>query len=90
MFKRTFVLGTAALLAAGCGIDRPHPTDATSTSTALASNGSAAFSAVKFWEAGATVSWNELATNLATAAPAPGVNAIRVYTTVIPGSVATP
>jgi hypothetical protein len=78
MFKRTLVLGAAALLAAGCGIDRP-PTDATSAPTTLASNGSAAFSAVKFWEAGATVSWNQLATDLATAAPAPGINAIRLY-----------
>src|SRR6185369_10125774 len=42
-------------------------------------NGSASFSAVKFWEAGATVSWNQLATDLATAAPAPGINAIRLY-----------
>src|SRR5215475_8199920 len=80
MFKRTLVLGTAALLAAGCGIDRPHPTDATRTSTALAPNGNPAFSAVKFWEVGATVSWNQLATDLATAAPAPGINAIRLYT----------
>src|SRR5262244_241543 len=80
MFKRTLVLVTAALLAAGCGIDRPHPTDATSASTALAPNGSAAFSAVKFWDVGATVSWNQLATDLATAAPAPGINAIRMYT----------
>jgi len=80
MFRHILALGTAALLAAGCGIDRPHPTDATLTSTTLASNGSAAFSAVKFWEAGATVSWNQLATDLATAAPAPGINAIRLYT----------
>jgi hypothetical protein len=79
MFKRTLVLGTAALFAAGCGIDRPHPTDATLDSRTLASNGRAAFSAVKFWEAGATVSWNQLATDLATAAPAPGINAIRLY-----------
>src|SRR4051812_21494580 len=80
MFKRTIMLGTAALLAAGCGTDRPHPTDATSVSTTLNPNGSAAFSAVKFWEVGATVSWNQLATDLATAAPAPGINAIRLYT----------
>ena len=80
MFKRTFVLGTTVLLVAGCGIDQPHPTDATLASTTLASNGSASFSAVKFWEVGATVRWNELATDLATAAPAPGTNAIRLYT----------
>src|SRR5690242_10342329 len=80
MLKRTLVIGTASLLAAGCGIDRPHPTDATLASTTLASNGSAAFSAVKFWEVGATVNWNQLATDLAAAAPAPGINAIRLYT----------
>lgn len=76
MFKRTLMLGTAALFAAGCGVDRPYPTDVAT----LASNGGAAFSAVKFWEVGATVSWNQLATDLATAAPAPGINAIRLYT----------
>jgi hypothetical protein len=80
MFKRTLALCTAALLAAGCGIERSHPTDATTASTRLASNGSANFSAVKFWDVGATVSWNQLATDLATAAPAPGINAIRLYT----------
>jgi hypothetical protein len=80
MFRRTLVLGTAALLAAGCGIDQPHPTDAAPASTRSAPSGSPAFSAVKFWEVGATVSWNQLATDLATAAPAPGINAIRLYT----------
>jgi hypothetical protein len=74
MFKRMLVLGPAALLAAACGIDRPHPTDA-----AVASTATLAFSAVKFWEAGATVSWNQLATDLAVAAPAPGINATRLY-----------
>src|SRR6266446_7724736 len=69
MFKRMLLLGPAALLAAACSIDRPHPTGAT-----------VAFSAVKFWEAGATVRWNELATDLAQAAPAPGINTIRLYT----------
>src|SRR6266702_3807202 len=67
-FKRMLLLGPAALLAAACSIDRPHPTGAT-----------VAFSAVKFWEAGATVRWNELATDLAVAAPAPGINATRLY-----------
>ena len=79
MFRRALVLGTAALLAAGCGIDQPHPTDAAPASTRSAPSGSPAFSAVKFWEVGATVSWNQLATDLATAAPAPGINAIRLY-----------
>ncbi len=74
MFKRMRVLGPAALLAAACGTDRPHPTGVPVASTATVS-----FSAVKFWEAGATVSWNQLATDLATAAPAPGINATRLY-----------
>ena len=73
MFKRLLVLGPAALLGAACGIDRPHPTDAT-----VASSATVAFSAVKFWEAGATVSWNKLASDLATAAPTPGINARRL------------
>ena len=68
MFKRILMLGPAALLVAACGSERPHPTDPT-----------VAFSAVKFWEAGATVRWNELATDLAVAAPAPGINATRLY-----------
>jgi len=75
MLKRMLLLGTAVLVPAACSIDRPHPTDAS-----VAANTSVAFSAVKFWEAGATVSWNQLATDLATAAPAPGVNTIRLYT----------
>jgi PAP2 superfamily len=75
MFNRLLLLGPAVLVAAACGIDRPHPTDAS-----VAANASVAFSAVKFWEVGATVSWNQLATDLATAAPAPGINAIRLYT----------
>jgi len=69
------LLGPAALLAAACSIDRPYPTDAS-----VAANTSVAFSAVKFWDAGATVGWNQLATDLTTAAPAPGINAIRLYT----------
>jgi hypothetical protein len=46
------MLGPAALLAAACGSERPHPTDPT-----------VAFSAVKFWEAGEnrTVQWNAIA-----------------------------
>jgi hypothetical protein len=75
MFNRLLLLGPAVLVAAACGIDRPHPTDAS-----MAANTSVAFSAVKFWDAGAAVSWNRLATDLATAAPAPGINAIRLYT----------
>jgi len=65
MFKRILMLGPTALLVAACGNDRPP------TAVAVASTATVAFSAVKFWEAGATVSWNQLATDLATAAPAP-------------------
>src|SRR6266566_2915078 len=75
MFKRMLLLGPAALVAAACSIDRAHPTDAS-----VAANTSVAFSAVKFWDAGATVSWNQFATDLAQAAPAPGINTIRLYT----------
>jgi len=75
MFQTYTHAWPGALLAAACSIDRPHPTDATVASTATV-----AFSAVKFWEAGATVSWNQFATDLAQAAPAPGVNTIRLYT----------
>src|SRR5437773_9114351 len=75
MFKRILLLGPAVLLAAACGNDRPHP-----TAVAVASTATVAFSTVKFWEAGATVRWNELATDLAVAAPAPGINTIRLYT----------
>src|SRR5258705_5365244 len=74
MFKRMLLFGPAALLAAACGNDRPYP-----TCVAVASTATVAFSAVKFWEAGATVRWNELATDLAVAAPAPGINAARLY-----------
>src|SRR5438876_12365798 len=74
MFKRMLVLCPAALLAAACGTDRPHP-----TGVAVAATAPVAFSAVKFWEVGATVTWNELATDLAVAAPAPGINATRLY-----------
>ena len=75
MFKRMLLLGTAVLVAAACSIDRAHPTDAS-----VAANTSVAFSAVKFWDAGATVSWNQFATDLAQAASAPGINTIRLYT----------
>src|SRR6058998_3743551 len=73
MFKRMLVLGPAALIAAACGTDRPYPTGAPVASTATV-----AFSAVKFWEVGATVSWNQLASDLAAAAPAPGINVRRL------------
>lgn len=59
MIKRMLVL-VPAILAAACSVDRPtgvlSPTGAAS---------GPAFSAVKFWEAGATVAWNERATALA-------------------------
>src|SRR5207247_7712107 len=60
MFKRMLVLGPAALLAAACGTDRPHP-----TGVPVASTATVAFSAVKFWECGATVSLKELTTVMA-------------------------
>src|SRR5258705_112642 len=72
MFKRMLLFGPAALLAAACGNDRPP------TAVAVASTATVAFSAVKFWEAGATVRWNELATDLAVAARAPGINGARL------------
>src|SRR5258705_13987005 len=74
MFKRMPLFAPAALLAAACGSDGPCP-----PAVAVASTATVAFSAVKFWEAGATVRWNELATGLAVAAPAPGINAARLY-----------
>ena len=67
MFKRMLLLGPAVLVAAACSIDRAHPTDAS-----VAANTSVAFSAVKFWDAGATVSWNQFATDLAQAGQRPG------------------
>src|SRR5207247_11323467 len=57
-----------------CGNHRAHP-----TAVAVASTATVADSAVKCWEAGATVRWNELATDLAVAAPAHGINATRLY-----------
>src|SRR5437879_12342166 len=75
MFNRILLLGPAALLAAACSIDRPYPTDAS-----VAGNTRVAFAAVKFSDGGATVGWNQLATGLTTASPAPGINAIRLYT----------
>ena len=64
-----FVL-PAALLTTACDIDRP-------TGVAAAPAGLApSFSAVKFWEAGATVAWNERATNLAAVRV---IDAVRLY-----------
>src|SRR5690348_13784128 len=72
---RTYGLLAFAAIAGACSPDaRPVGPKAPVASTATL-----AFSAVKFWEAGATVSWNQLATDLAAAAPAPGINASRLY-----------
>jgi membrane-associated phospholipid phosphatase len=71
MRSRILVLVPVAFLAAACGVDR--------TTGVARTDAAVAFDAVKFWEAGATVSWNQLATDLATAAPAPGINATRMY-----------
>lgn len=72
MLKRMLVLVSVACLATACAIDRP-----TEVSRAVASDGSATFSAVKFWEVGATVSWNERATALAAVR---ATDAVRMYT----------
>jgi hypothetical protein len=63
------LLGVALL---GCA-DVASPPPTASTGAFLTAD------AVKFWEAGATVSWNQLASDLAAAAPAPGINAGRLY-----------
>jgi PAP2 superfamily len=74
--RTSYGLLAFAALAVACSPDaRPVGPQAPVASTATP-----AFSAVKFWEAGATVSWNQLATDLAAAAPAPGINAGRLYT----------
>jgi membrane-associated phospholipid phosphatase len=60
MRKHLIVLFPVALLAAACSQDSPNP-----VTPATRVGGSATADAVKFWEAGATVHWNELATSLA-------------------------
>jgi membrane-associated phospholipid phosphatase len=49
----------AAFVAAACAVDEP-----TTVARSISADQPAAFDAVKFWEAGATVAWNETATSL--------------------------
>lgn len=60
MLRRMLVLASVAALSTACGIDR-----STGVATGSPPDASPAFSAVKFWEVGATVDWNERATALA-------------------------
>lgn len=60
MFRRTLLLTSTAFLSAACGADRPTGADHPG-----AYNPAPALDAVKFWEVGATVAWNEHATTLA-------------------------
>jgi membrane-associated phospholipid phosphatase len=62
MRKHLIVLLPAALLAAGCSQDSPNP-----VAPVPGAGGTASTDAVKFWEVGATVRFNELATSLAAA-----------------------
>src|SRR4051794_17934755 len=71
MLKRILVLLPAAALAAACGIDRPVGVPSATTIGAPV-----AFDAVKFWEVGATVDWNDRATTLAAARV---IDANRLY-----------
>ena len=70
-FRRMLVV-PAALLTVACGIDR-----ATGVVRAPHLDATVSFDAVKFWEVGATVRWNETATALAAARV---IDAVRFYT----------
>jgi len=69
MRARFLALIPAAFIAAACSVDEP-------TTAARSITSEAAFDAVKFWEAGATVAWNATATSLAAARV---VDANRMY-----------
>ena len=71
MPKRMLVLVPAMVLAAACGVDRPS---GVVVPTVVASG--PAFSAVKFWEAGATVAWNERANDMAAVRV---IDAVRLF-----------
>jgi membrane-associated phospholipid phosphatase len=71
MRKHLIVLLPAALLAAACSHDSPTAVAANARLGATASS-----DAVKFWEVGAAVSWNERATTLAAARV---IDASRLY-----------
>ena len=62
MRKHLFVLLPAVLLATACREDSPN-----AVAPVARVGGTAAAEAIKFWEVGATVSWNERATTLAAA-----------------------
>src|SRR5690348_14944740 len=68
---RMLFLLPAALIAAACGGD-----ESTTAARPITATQTAAFDAVKFWEAGATVAWNATATSLAVARV---VDANRMY-----------
>ena len=69
MRMRMLALLPATLLAAACSADRP--------TAAAPADAAVAFDAVKFWEAGATVAWNERANALAAVRV---ISANRLYT----------
>jgi membrane-associated phospholipid phosphatase len=71
MLKRMLV-PAAAFIAAACNVDRP-----TGVLPPTRSGIAPAQSAVKFWDAGATVNWNERATALAAVRV---IDAVRLYT----------
>jgi len=73
--RRTGLFSALALTAAlaACG---DHPTAPNDRTAALPIPGTVDPNAVKFWEAGATVAWNALATDLAARRP---ISAIRLY-----------
>lgn len=60
MRTRMLFIMPAAFIAAACTIDQP-----TTVARPIAADQPAVFDAVKFWEAGAAVAWNETATTLA-------------------------
>ncbi len=65
-----FAMLASAVLAAGCGDANIAPTAARIEQLEVS------YSAVKFWEVGASAAWNQLATSLATRR---GTDAIRLY-----------
>ena len=68
---RMLFLLAAAFVAAACAVDEP-----TTAARSITADQTAAFDAVKFWEAGATVAWNATATSLTVARVA---DANRMY-----------
>jgi hypothetical protein len=68
-YTRALAIAAGALLAAACS-------EPGAPATGPAAGTSADASAVKFWDAGATAAWNELATALADQTP---IDAVRLY-----------